>query len=244
MDRLKLELVKHDLPYSECFRARFVPGDLEISSTGLFLKEMNDHTGPSHSEDEITRGLFDQFSRCFVPDGSVVYAILRYSFRKPFRNEYIARLDELRRSGFEFVTEREAVGKIGLRYRLLFWRIHSGAINVKDAGWEDLSRWYRESESWRSTCFMFLVSPVAIEEWINELARLSMGSIDKGFLRRTGRILFNHFEHGMETIGLGEPPETLEKAAKALSQRFNLPLQIVEARDKAKPSATPSNRPP
>ena len=110
---------------------------------------------------------------------------------------------------------------------MLYWRIDARAIYVKDAGREDLSRWYRESESWRSTCFMFLVSPVAIEEWINELARLSMGTIDKRFLRRTGRILFNVFEHGMETIGLDEPTETLEKAAKALSQRFNLPLQIV-----------------
>ena len=203
-----------------------MPGDVEISSTGLFLKEMSDHIGLSHSEHEITCGLFDEFSRCFVPDGSSVYAILRYRFHE----EYSASIDELRKSSFEFVTEREAAGKFGLRYRLLYWRIDARAIYVKDAGREDLSRWYRESESWRSTCFMFLVSPVAIEEWINELARLSMGTIDKRFLRRTGRILFNVFEHGMETIGLDEPTETLEKAAKALSQRFNLPLQIVDKR--------------
>jgi hypothetical protein len=96
-----------------------VPGDVEISSTGLFLKEMSDHSGLSHTEHEITCGLFDEFSRCFVPDGSSVYAILRYRFRE----EYIASIDELRKSSFGFVTEREAAGKFGLRYRLLYWRI-------------------------------------------------------------------------------------------------------------------------
>jgi hypothetical protein len=60
------------------------------------------------------------------------------------------------------------------------------------------------------------------------------GQLTTGFLRRTGRILFNVFEHGIETIGLDEPTETLEKAAKALSQRFNLPLQIVDKRAKNK----------
>jgi len=85
-----------------------VPGDVEISSTGLFLKEMSDHSGLSHSEHEITIGLFDEFSRCFVPGGSSVYAVFRYQSRE----EYSASIDELRKSSFEFVTEREAAGSL------------------------------------------------------------------------------------------------------------------------------------
>lgn len=235
MRKLKLVLVKRDLPYSDCIRMRLVPRDREIVLTGLYLKEMNDHRGLSHSEFEITCGLIDEFSKCFVPVGSRVYAILSYPFDKPFRQEYDARIHELRKLGLEFISERKAARKAGLRYRMLYWRIYAGTIYVKDASWEDLSRWYRESESWTSTCFVFLVSTEAIEEWIKELARLSIGTIDKAFLQRNGRILFNHFEHGMETIGLGEPPESLERAATAVSQRFNLPLQIIETEVKRQP---------
>lgn len=197
---------------------------MEISSVGFFLTEMGDHTGLSHTEDEITRGLFDAFSRYFVREGEFVYGILRCGFRE----EYIARIDELRKSGVEFVNEKEAARKIGLFHRLLYWKIDARTIYAKDIAWEDLSRWYRESDTWRSTCFIFLISPVVIDGWIKELAKIGMGTIDKVFLRRTGRILFNQFEHGMETVGPPEPTEPLEKIALELSQKFNLTLQVRE----------------
>ena len=230
---MKLELIKHNTLNSDCIRSNFVSGDAEISSRGLFLKEMHDHRGLSHTEDEILRGLLDEFSRCFVHDRSIVYAILRHDFPK----EYTAKRDEFRKAGFEFVAEKEAASKLGLRYRLLYWRVDPTAIYVANARWEDLSRWYRESDAWRSACFMFLVSPVAIEGWVNELARLSMGTVDKGFLRNSRLIFFNYFDHGMEAVGLAEPnepPEPLERVAKLLSQRFNLPLDIRDKRAKAK----------
>lgn len=187
---------------------------------------MNDHTGVVASEHEITRGLFDAFSKSFVPDESRVYAVLTY----PHVEEYKAIVEELRKSSLEFLTEKKAASKHGLLRRLQYWRLGSRTLYVKDARRRDLSRWYGESESWTMTCFKFLVSPVELPEWIDDLARVSIGTIDKDLLRR-GRVIYNCFEHGMELVGLDEPTASVQLAAEELSRKFNVPLRVVESRE-------------
>src|SRR6266566_4350609 len=113
---------------------------------------MNDHTGVVASEYDITRGLFDAFSKSFVPDESRVYAVLTYIFPE----EYRVVVEELRKSSLEFLTEKQAASKRGLLQRLQYWRLGSHTLYVRDAKRRDFSRWYRESESWTSTCFKFL----------------------------------------------------------------------------------------
>jgi hypothetical protein len=224
---LRLELIKNDFQNCECVKLRLSRDDPQVSRISLFLQEMNDHTGVVASEYDITRGLFDAFSKSFVPDESRVYAVLSY----PLAEEYKTIVEELRKSSLEFLTEKEAASKRGLIPRLQYWRLGSHTLYVKDARRRDLSRWYGESESWTMTCFMFLVSPVELPDWIDDLARVSIGTIDKDFLRKEGRVIFNHFEHGMELVGLDESTASLQEAAEELSQKFNVPLRVVESRE-------------
>jgi len=224
---LRLELIKNDFQNCECVSAKLSRDDPDVSCIGLFLKEMNDHTGVVASEYDITRGLFDAFSKSFVPDESRVYAVLTYIFPE----EYRVVVEELRKSSLEFLTEKQAASKRGLLQRLQYWRLGSHTLYVRDAKRRDFSRWYRESESWTSTCFKFLVSPVALPDWIDDLARVSIGTIDKDFLRKEGRVIYNCFEHGMELMGLDESTESLQVAAEELSRKFNVPLRVVERRE-------------
>lgn len=223
---MRLELIKNDLQNCECVSAKLSRNDPEVSCIGLFLKEMNDHTGVVASEYEITLGLFDAFSKAFVPDESRVYAVLSY-----FEWEYKAVVEELRKSNLEFLTEKQAASKRGLLQRLQYWRLHSHTLYVKEAKRSDFSRWYGESQSWTSTCFKFLVSSVVLPDWIDDLARVSIGTIDKDFLRKEGRVIYNCFEHGMELMGLDESTESLQAAAQELSRKFNVPLRVVERRE-------------
>ncbi len=171
---MRLELIKNDFQNCECVSAKLSRDDPDVSCIGLFLKEMNDHTGVVASEYDITRGLFDAFSKSFVPDESRVYAVLTYIFPE----EYRVVVEELRKSSLKF-----------------------------------------------------LVSPVALPDWIDDLARVSIGTIDKDFLRKEGRVIYNCFEHGMELMGLDESTESLQVAAEELSRKFNVPLRVVERRE-------------
>ncbi len=223
---MRLALIKNDFG-DPCISARLSRNDPQVSWISLALREMNDHTGVVDSEIDILRGMFDGFSKCFVPDGSRVYAVLNYYFA----NEYKATIDELRRSGRQFITEKGAAARHGLLRRLQYWKLGSRTIYVGDAKREDLSRWYRESESWTITGFKFLISPIALPDWMDDLARVSIGTIDKDFLRKAGRVLFNHFDHAIKAISLDEPTAPLEAMARELSRKFNLPLQIADKRN-------------
>jgi hypothetical protein len=224
---LRLELIKNGFQTCECVRAKLSWNDPQVSCVSLFLKEMNNHTGVVASEYDIARGLFDAFTKCFVPDESRVYAVLSY----PFPVEYKSILEELQKSSLEFLTEKEAARKRGLLTRLQYWRLGSRTLYVRDAKRRDLSCWYGESESWTMTCFKFLVSPVALPNWIDDLARVNIGTIDKDFLRREGRVIYNCFEHGMELVGLDESTASVQVAAEELSRKFNVPLRVVESRE-------------
>ncbi len=224
---MRLELIKNDFQNCECVRAKLSRDDPQVSRISLFLREMNDHTGVVASEYDITRGLFDAFAKSFVPEESRVYAVLTY----PLAEEYKAIVEELRKSSLEFLTERKAASKRGLLQRLQYWRLGPRTLYVRDAKRRDISRWYGESESWTMACFKFLVSPVALPDWIDDLARVSIGTIDKDFLRKGGLVIFNHFEHGMELVGLDESAASLQVAAEELSGKFNVPLRVVERRE-------------
>jgi len=224
---LRLELIKNGFQTCECVRVRLSRDDPQVSWISLFLKEMNDHTGVVASEYDFTRGLFDAFTKSFVPEESRVYAVLTY----PLPEEYKDIVEELRKSSLEFLTEKEAASKRGLLRRLQYWRLGSRTLYVRDAKRRDLSRWYGESESWTMTCFKFLVSPVALPNWIDDLARVNKGTIDKDLLRREGRVIYNCFEHGMELVGLDESTASVQVAAEELSRKFNVPLRVVERRE-------------
>ena len=224
---MRLELIKNGFQTCECVRANLSRDDPQVSWISLFLKEMNNHTGVVASEYDITRGLFDAFTKSFVPEESRVYAVLTY----PLRAEYKSIVEELRKSSLEFLTEKEAASKRGLIPRLQYWRLGSRTLYVRDAKRRDLSRWYGESESWTMTCFKFLVSPVALPNWIDDLARVNIGTIDKDLLRREGRVIYNCFEHGMELVGLDESTASLQVAAEELSRKFNVSLRVVERRE-------------
>ena len=66
-----------------------------------------------------------------------------------------------------------------------------------------------------------LISSRPLENWGDELGLLRGRGVDKQFLRRTGRVLLNHFKHGMEV-----PLTPLEEAARSVAGRFELPLEV------------------
>jgi hypothetical protein len=56
--------------------------------------------------------------------------------------------------------------------------------------------------------------------------------LKKEFLTRVGQYVTNHFDHGIEVIGRETDVEAFESAARTLSDKLKLPLEV---RDMANP---------
>ncbi len=220
---MKLVFTEHDY-HQDCVPVSWGPEDRDVSWVSLFLAGMSESRPELRSDEtEITTGLFDEFSRACISAEYSVYAILTY----PFEAEFQSRVKELQGSGFNFLTERELSARRGLLWRFLRGRVRTGDILAEGVRWQDVSRWYRDDPvSWSSVSWRVLISPRPLKNWVDELVLLRSQGLDKQFLRRTGQVLLNHFEHGMEVIGLEVPIVPLEEAAKSISRKFELPLQI------------------
>ncbi len=143
-------------------------------------------------------------------------------------SSYEACVRELQESVKIFLTEHHIASRKNRLWGIIKSRSKSGRILVSDVHWEDLSHWFRTFDDWTMVCYMFLISERPLEDWVRDLLTIWGGGVDVQFLERTGRILLNHFEHGIEIIGSKISTGSFEGVARSISQQLDLPLQIRE----------------
>jgi len=104
------------------------------------------------------------------------------------------------------LTEREIARRKGKLWGSVKGRAKSGTILVSDAKLQDISHWYRDYQSWTNDCYKFLISDTPLQDWIEDLLTVRNRRIDEKFLGKVSMILLNHYEHGIEVIGLNLSP--------------------------------------
>jgi len=105
----------------------------------------------------------------------------------------------------------------------------SRSILVSEAKWQNISHWYRSYEDWTVTCYKFLISDTPLSDWVQDLLTIRNRGLDVEFLARVDKILVNHFEHGIEVVGLDLSPDPFEDVARILSRKLNLSLDIQDS---------------
>src|SRR2546425_4989670 len=98
---MKLVFTRHG-PHRGCLKPNWNPEDRAIAWINLFLTDFIHEAPNGLSEFEVTRIVFDEFSRACVKHDTKIYANLELFFA----DEYLACSRELQASGKEFLTER------------------------------------------------------------------------------------------------------------------------------------------
>jgi len=223
-ESMKLLFTRNDV-HKGCLKTTWDAEDRKISWITLFLTDFYHGAPRDLSEYEVTRTLFDEFSKACVKEQSKIYACLEF----PFESDYKTCVDELRTSGKVFLTGRDIAARKGKLWGLIKSGAKSRSILVSEAKWQNISHWYRSYEDWTVTCYKFLISDTPLSDWVQDLLTIRNRGLDVEFLARVDKILVNHFEHGIEVVGLDLSPDPFEDVARILSRKLNLSLDIQDS---------------
>ncbi len=169
--------------------------------------------------------IIDEFSKAAIRPEDHVYAVLG----TPFPQEYEWWLEEFRTSGQKFVTSDDLDARRGLLRRLFLSKRDEKYVYVSQVTQSNASAWFsNRGGAMEVIPFIFLISSNPIVDWVNELVAARKMYLDKDFLRRVGRVMLNHWEHGIEMIGMHVDVEPFETVARELSHRLQVPLETRE----------------
>ena len=193
--------------------ADWVPADDEISRIGLFHRPLAEEQGHHTIKSEDLDAIFETFIRVCVPDGSRAYGRLCL----PFTEEYNQMTDDFREAGI-------ATGPPVSVLRILFRGTPSWFF-VGDVNHSQIMSFYKTYAGWILGPYQFLVSDSPIDNWLAQVKHLDK-PLQKDFLRTISGYLYNHQEEGMEFVSYQSKTETLEREARALAIKLNVPFEF------------------
>jgi len=218
---LKLLFTKKTLPHDQCIKVRWPPEDRDLSWVSLFLVPTEEDKRKGWSVGTESKETFLEFLRACTPPNSYTYALLA-----PGDHEHGRMLNDLRASGLRYMEEKGLARKKRLLHNWLK-PTGEGYIYVSGVDWRFVPSWFENYIGWTSVPYMFVFSSKPLENWEKELMNLK-GPIVKEFLRKVELLVWNHFDHGIEAAGFHVRIGELEAAARDLSQKLNMALEVRE----------------
>ncbi len=217
---MELILTKKTIPHG-CVEVDWSPEDDEISWVSLFYSPTDQDQKTGWSVGEELHQIFVEFLGTCMSPGSHTYAFLS----APQGHEYERIVSDVRKSSLPFVEGKNLVS--GKR-RLSNWLQKSPPkfIHVANVELAQIDHWYSSYAGWEDIPYVFAVTNKSLTDWDKQLFTLHDDILRKDSLRQIQWYIMNHFEHGIEAIGLTARTDRFESTAKHLSEELKVPLLI------------------
>lgn len=222
---MKLVLNKREWQ-NGCLKVSWPSNDPDVSWISLWYAATSEERRIGWTEDTThLTTIFSEFSKIAIRPSDHAYAVIA----TPFSEEYEGWIEGLRKSGQTFLTIYDLKSRVGLLNRILYPKGDIKTLYVARVTPENVAFWYsRRGGAREYVCHLFLISDHPIDDWVGALMKLQKKRLDKDFLARFGRVMLNHWEHGIELIGLHIDPEPFVAVAQRLSGRLGSSLEVEE----------------